>query len=165
MAWADVFVAEDNFSSFLGLAGPAHFCGGAATVEGNSASDPILDHCLPQQVAKRGERISGKGWEPKVWMQDGGSYGHLPGRTGSGRVTSQSPSTYYVLDTVPGAGDAAVNKADKIPCPQGPTFSWWKERVSQLRQSHQTQVCYLQLASPGSSTSCTFSPHLISSAS
>ena len=163
MAWADVFVVEDNFSSFLGLAGPAHFWGGAATVEGNSASDPSLDHCLPQQVAKGGEGSVERVGSPRSGCKMAGPMGTCLG--GSGRVTSQSPSTYYVPDPVPGAGDAAVNKADKIPCPQEPTFSWWEEGVSQVRQSHQTQVCYLQLASPGSSTSCTFSPHLISSAS
>ena len=49
----------------------------AVSVEGNSASDPNLDHCLPLLVAKWG--ISGKGWDPRY-----GCYGHLPGRTGSG---------------------------------------------------------------------------------
>lgn len=50
-------VVVDNFSSSLGLAGPAHCWGGAAAVEGNSASDPSLEQCLPLLVAEpRGGR-------------------------------------------------------------------------------------------------------------
>lgn len=41
-----VFVVKHNFSSFSGLAGPSHFWGGTATVEGNFPSDLSLDHCL-----------------------------------------------------------------------------------------------------------------------
>ena len=70
-------VVKDSFSSFLGLAGPAHCWGGAAAVERISASDPSLELGLPLLVTE--PRRGGE-----IWIQDGRSRGHLHRRTGSG---------------------------------------------------------------------------------
>lgn len=79
-----VFVVEDNFSSLLGLAGPGHFWGGAATVEGKSASDSGLDHCLPLLLSEQNGGSVERVGRPRSGCKTAGPVGTFLGGTGSG---------------------------------------------------------------------------------
>ena len=85
-----MFVVENNFSSFLGLAGPARFWGGAVSVEGNSTSDPNLDHCLPLLVVKWG--ISRKGWDTRYGCKMVGAMGTCLGGLVQAEPRSSHPA-------------------------------------------------------------------------
>ena len=122
VAWAGVFVAEDNFSSFLGLPGPAHFWGEATPVEGNSASDPSWTKVFPCQWRGWGS-VEGIG-KPRSGCKMAGPVGTCPRALVQAKSCPHYPAP-TVYQTLPGARDAAVNKADKIPCLQGLTFLWW----------------------------------------
>lgn len=77
-------MVEDSFSSLLGLAGPGHFWGGAATVEGKSASDFGLDHCLPLLVSEQNGGSVERVGRPRSGCKMAGPVGTFLGGTGSG---------------------------------------------------------------------------------
>lgn len=102
-------VVEDNFSSFLGLAGPAHCWGGVAAVEGNSASDPSLERVFPCSWPRQGRGVVRTGSEMA------GPVGTFPG--GLVQALSHGPVTQSRLCAQSCArhGDAGVRKANSLP--------------------------------------------------
>lgn len=118
-----VLVVEDNFSSFLGLAGSNHFWGGAATVEGNSPSDTSLDHCVSLLRAERSWGSVEMVGRLRSGCEMAGPVGTCLGGTGS--ALSHVP---VIQDLLSGrhcasTGDTTVNKADRTPCPCN--WGWW----------------------------------------
>lgn len=96
-----VFVVEDNFSSFLGLAGPNHFWGGATTVEGNSPSDPSLDHCVSLLGAARGGGSVERVGRLRPGCEMAGPVGIFLGGTGSALSRAPSSRTQCLAGTGP----------------------------------------------------------------